>query len=591
MILSTDGAPGQRETTNSEFQPVSSYVPVVETTPEDASPRMLFDVRSMRLIETSTISDRSSIKYVAVSYSRNERCPTNLHDPAISWKIRFATSDWLSNVCDKVKETQIDYLWLDSLCINQDSDEDKELQIPLMGGYYHGAELVLVVLDDLEQYRDQILSSAGTIANIPEQIRYKPTYYAVPDWFDLKYFVAAHTIISIISKSRWSKRIWTVQEIRLAKRAIYFIPGIGAFSDVQLSTLAMLKYMGASSKIENSTKHMTDLPIGVYVTDSLVVDSIIPNKSQRYLPITGARQLFLGRDSALEQDRVYGMLGLLCYGEKLKADYSLTLCEIEKELYRLASDNGDNTWISGNGERHRDAGWGIAMKSHGIPIPGTLMLFSAPRISDGAIDIAGSVCGRWAYVKELTSLLEPGAASSREVPLTKTCTSIITAISMRSHNLESCINALKAGFYLYGNDADYELASMIKRNGIFDGWLLKFFLNGIGAWSKEKLKGKDEGALFANATARMYGWYGFGRRLSLLKVNTNGKDNNYRAVASLEHGQISGLLLAIGLVSREMAACIPVIKVKGGLARVGGLILIPLNEMDKEPFIEDVSIV
>lgn len=129
----------------------------------------------------------------------------------------------------------------------------------------------------------------------------------------------------------------------------------------------------------------------------------MPDKKKRYLSITEAQHLLLGRSCTLEQDKVYGILGLLRYGRSLKADYSLTLHEIEKKLYTLASINGDNTWISGNGERHPHPGWSMAMRSGDTPISSIINLFSAPRISNNTIEIVGIMCGRWRYVKEVNT--------------------------------------------------------------------------------------------------------------------------------------------------------------------------------------------
>ena len=319
MTSNADKDRDQERINGQEFQPVSSYIPYNNKEGHhNIIPKRLFDVRSMRLIETSRLHHEVDEKYVAISYSWNKKFHIDLQDQNISWKVQFATPHWLSTICEKIKEIQIRYIWIDALCINQDSKEDKELQVPLMGDYYHGAEFVMVVLDDIEQYRDDILTSASILETIPYNIEYKTRYSSVPDWFKLEHFVAAHNLISIFSKTRWSKRVWTVQEITLSNKAIYFIPGVTSFTDEQLSTLTMLKYMGGTSQVESITKHMMELPIKMEVTESLSVESIIPNRNNRYLPITAARQLLLGRSCQLEQDKVYGMLGLLHYGRDLK---------------------------------------------------------------------------------------------------------------------------------------------------------------------------------------------------------------------------------------------------------------------------------
>ena len=88
--------------------------------------------------------------------------------------------------------------------------------------------------------------------------------------------------------------------------------------------------------------------------------------------------------------------------------------------------------------------------------------------------------------------------------------------------------------------------------------------------------------MFASAVARIYAWYGFGRRLSLLEINTNGKDKKYRAVVSLDQNLTSGLIMMIGLISKEVSICIPVTQVQEKFARVGGIILVPVSEIGSE---------
>ena len=106
---------------DSELQPISSYIRSENMGSHHLIPKRLFDVRLMRLIETSTIPDTKNVKYVAISYSWNEKHPINIQDPNIFWKVKFATPDWLPVICEKIKETKIIYMWIDSLCINQDS--------------------------------------------------------------------------------------------------------------------------------------------------------------------------------------------------------------------------------------------------------------------------------------------------------------------------------------------------------------------------------------------------------------------------------------------------------------------------------------
>lgn len=567
---------------------VLSYVSDERYQNRDTIPRILFDVRAMATVKTATMADVTNVKYIAVSYSRQNNYKASFRDPAITWNVWFSSEHWLKDICDEAIKFEIYYIWIDALCINQDSDKDKEDQIPEMGSYYQMAEFVMVVLDDLFGSKDKILSAKTALHGIPEYLDFQPKYSNVPDWFQFSHFIAAHNICSIIGKSRWARRVWTVQEIRLCKKAVYYISGVTSFTDVQISTYMMLKYMGADSKIESVTRHMKELPIDIEPQKSLAVDSIMPIKNGKNFPYNAIQQLFIGREATIEQDKIYGMLGLVPYGRSMAANYNLTLEEIERDLYTIASCHGDNTWISGNGKRHRFPGWSLAMRSDGVPIPSIIGMFSHPVITDRGIDVHGCLCGQWSYVKDLVALDKPGPGEGLEIPITRTCTSIITAIAMKSKNLDQCINALKASFYLYGDNSDKMLASIIDRNHIFDNFISKFMLNGIGAWATKELNGCNEKAesFFANAATIINTWYRHGNNLSLVEINTDKKIDRYVSVAALEPEYRSGHILVIGLISKDISVCIPVIKIEEKLRRVGGVILIQISNLTNDISLE-----
>ncbi|KAF2792901.1 HET-domain-containing protein, partial [Melanomma pulvis-pyrius CBS 109.77] len=88
-------------------------------------------------------------------------------------------------------------IWLDSVCINQDDQNEKLRQIPLMGGIYSIAESVYAWLGDGTAETDRAMAY---MANAGQYTTFK----------DLE---------ELLSKD-WITRLWTYQEILLASNPI-----------------------------------------------------------------------------------------------------------------------------------------------------------------------------------------------------------------------------------------------------------------------------------------------------------------------------------------------------------------------------------
>jgi len=85
----------------------------------------------------------------------------------------------------KTKEAGFDYLWADSCCINKADNTELVESLSCMGGWYQNAAVCLVYLGDFRQ------------GEVPSKLRLE-------------------------QRPRWSTRGWTLQEIVMSRRAIYY---------------------------------------------------------------------------------------------------------------------------------------------------------------------------------------------------------------------------------------------------------------------------------------------------------------------------------------------------------------------------------
>lgn len=113
------------------------------------------------------------------------------------------------------------FIWIDAICINQGSQEDKFNQIPLMRYVYEGAELVYVWLGEAAAAEESAVLAMPTLSTdfhaLPKGHRLDP---ADPNSFEVVGLPAPSQevwqAISMIVTRPWWSRLWTLQEVVVA---------------------------------------------------------------------------------------------------------------------------------------------------------------------------------------------------------------------------------------------------------------------------------------------------------------------------------------------------------------------------------------
>lgn len=107
----------------------------------------------------------------------------------------------------------IPFLWADAVCIDQDSEEEKDQQLPLMGYIYGHAFATIVALGD---HAD---SGLPGVQGGPERFM-----QLIAEFGPVRLMARYPSLSSQIESSAWSKRGWTYQEGHFSQRCIYFSP-------------------------------------------------------------------------------------------------------------------------------------------------------------------------------------------------------------------------------------------------------------------------------------------------------------------------------------------------------------------------------
>ena len=191
----------------------------------------LLQLPTLRMIDVEQgclVKIQAQCPYVALSYVWGRdlqfKC-TNSLLPSLEVKFGLVRH-WeqiprtIQDVVKLIRLVGLRYLWVDSLCIVQDSQADMQDQVTKMGHIYGNALLTIVAADGDDAGTG--LFNINTASRVGRQcIRYSK---------DLKLLVGPPSLEAILRETRWATRGWTFQEALLSKRLLVFVDQTVYFS-------------------------------------------------------------------------------------------------------------------------------------------------------------------------------------------------------------------------------------------------------------------------------------------------------------------------------------------------------------------------
>ncbi len=104
------------------------------------------------------------------------------------------------------------YLWIDAICINQASPQEKSLLLPLIYRIYHGAAQVVIWLGEADEDSEIALDFITQILHLENIDRLVEDPQKCREW----------DALSLLMRRHWFYRRWIIQEIAFAKQATVF---------------------------------------------------------------------------------------------------------------------------------------------------------------------------------------------------------------------------------------------------------------------------------------------------------------------------------------------------------------------------------
>jgi hypothetical protein len=263
----------------------------------------------LRLIDVQNqciIQPKSHVEYCALSYVWGR--PGAVQQPRLTSRNRLETPNSLRaldlpktilDAMDLCRDIKCKFLWVDSLCIVQDSGDDKHRQISSMADVYSQSFLAIIACGGndanagLAPYaRDGNPGRNASISYLTRKSS-KGSFVA-----SLSPQIAAQEI----AKSAWASRGWTLQEYALSRRVL-FLTGSYAFLRCEKGLWYEDFGLGFSNCFENNLKW--DLPLPPFYRKKKDLD--------RHYPSTFSQMLaqFVRRGLSYDEDILRAFTGIL----------------------------------------------------------------------------------------------------------------------------------------------------------------------------------------------------------------------------------------------------------------------------------------
>ena len=170
----------------------------------------LFDITSLRVVDSN-----GHEPYIALSYPWEQMDEFEIKRDRTY--VLESLPSVLRDIIDVVRELRlgINHIWLDRLCIDQEDESQKQINIDSMGEVY-GAAFATIILAVPPQGKPE--------KGLPGHSAQRMTWQRVENIGRMKLATTLPSLEMTITTSKWNSRAWTFQEGLLSSRCILFGP-------------------------------------------------------------------------------------------------------------------------------------------------------------------------------------------------------------------------------------------------------------------------------------------------------------------------------------------------------------------------------
>lgn len=213
-------------------------------------------------------------------------------------------------------------IWVDAVCINQNDEEEKVVQIRMMNRIYRRAQSVWVwlgcVAPEIQKFIPQAISLLPVIVeqekrlvelNLPRNLRSHDVLEPLRNLHQGVWQAILH-----IMRNSWYERVWIVQEAVLASRLIFLCGEHHIDSEmleaaVGADELNSYKVCNSNGERMNFSAPTTDQSVMFYIRSIFRGDLSYKIEAANILLRTAT--IMNGHSFSVAQDRVLSMMGLI----------------------------------------------------------------------------------------------------------------------------------------------------------------------------------------------------------------------------------------------------------------------------------------
>ncbi|KAI1308851.1 ankyrin repeat and SAM domain-containing protein 6 [Xylaria venustula] len=252
-------------------------------------------------------------EYEALSYTWASELPStkcDVSNGASSGRVFAVEIELGGNLVSALKhlryEDESRVLWIDAICINQEDDTERNLQVKRMGTIYSFARRVIVWLGPEAEDSTHALSTLQSLASqveltVDNSLCATPGA-SQPDWYHPFYPLPPEifnkttwsSIKSLFSRA-WFSRVWVTQEVALANR--FTLLHCGGYSSPWLNLRKAIGILRAKQSTPEDIKSILDPHVPG-----------IPPQTKR--SISMLLNFVRRRNCKMPHDKVYGILSL-----------------------------------------------------------------------------------------------------------------------------------------------------------------------------------------------------------------------------------------------------------------------------------------
>ena len=235
------------------------------------------------------------------------------------------------------------YLWIDTWCIDQDDEQDKSRQIPLMAAIYsHAGDVLVMTLADFGFWQldwDTEVAALRDAVNIYETLG--------PASMELQSCMREEQIghavlklaemITTLTKMEVNQRIWTAQEYILAKRVVWIsAEGLDLRID-PVVVCAVVDMFDTLIELRQQRASWVDQVIDFHLLNKL---------KQKLEDPTEVVALTRSRHSTLEHDQIYGLMEASGVVIDVKRQPTELVRDTWRRWFLSAIHKGHYQWLS-----------------------------------------------------------------------------------------------------------------------------------------------------------------------------------------------------------------------------------------------------